>query len=161
MIKLERSFLLMVIAVLILSAVSIPGSAITEQEVKDFFLNTYNPQIGSLGKIPGFTSLFGGQVMHIIINDKPGGTKQFELNAQTNPDGFITNIGSGAPDKPTLKLTTDSQTIESFKTAADPKQKIMDSIGSTIIIEGVDIVGAIKVTLMNVGLFFAKLFGLV
>jgi hypothetical protein len=37
----------------------------------------------------------------------------------------------------------------------------LNAINSTIIIEGVDIVGGIKVTLMNVGLFFAKLFGLV
>lgn len=151
----------MIFAVLIVSAVSIPVSAITEQEVKDFYWNTYNPQNENLKKIPGFTSLFGGQVIHIIINDIPGGTKQFELNAQTNPDGLILNIESGAPENPTLKMTTDSQTIESFKTAADPKQKILDSIGSTIIIEGVDIVGAVKVTLMNIGLFFAKLFGLV
>ena len=151
----------MIVIVLIVSAVSIPVSAITEQEVKDFFLDTYNPQIESLGKIPGFTSLFGGQTIYIIINDKPGGTKQFELGAITNATGFITDLKSGVPEKPTLKLTTDAETIESFKTADDPKQKIMDSIGSTIIIEGVDIVGSIKVTLMNVGLFFAKLFGLV
>jgi hypothetical protein len=161
MVRVDRSFLLMIVVVLMVSAVSIPVSAITEQEVKDFFLNTYNPQIESLGKIPGFTSLFGGQIMHIIIKDKPGGNIQFELNATTKPDGFIANIENGAPEKPTLKLTTDSETIDSIKTSADPKQKIIDSIGSKIIIEGVDIIGGIKVTFMNVGLFFAKLFGLV
>lgn len=159
MFKKERCLLFSIIVILSISV--IPVSATTEQEVKDFFLNTYNPQIESLGKIPGFTSLFGSQVMHIVINDKPGGTKQFDLNAKTNPDGSIIKIESGIPEKPTLKLTTDSETIESFKTASDPKGMIIDSIGKTIIIEGVDIVGAVKVTLMNIGLFFAKLFGLI
>ena len=150
-----------ILAVLLLSFFIIPVSAITEQEVKDFFLNTYNPQIDSLGKIPGFTSLFGSQVMHIIIKDKSGGTTQFELGAVTNSNGLITEINSGAPTNPTLKLITDVETINLIKQSNDPKQYIIDSIGSKIIIEGVDITGAIKVTIMNVGLFFAKLFGLV
>jgi len=150
-----------ILAMVLLSFVVVPVSATTEQEVKDFFLNTYNPQIDALGKIPGFTSLFGGQVMHIIIKDKAGGTTQFELGAVTNSNGFLTEINSGIPINPTLKLTTDGETINLIKESNDPKQYIMDSIGSKIIIEGVDIVGAIKVTIMNVGLFFAKLFGLV
>jgi hypothetical protein len=32
---------------------------------------------------------------------------------------------------------------------------ILDSIGNKIIIEGADVVGSIKVTIMNAGLFFA------
>jgi hypothetical protein len=40
----------MILTVVLLSLISVPVSAITEQEVTDFFLNTYNPQIGSLGK---------------------------------------------------------------------------------------------------------------
>ena len=149
----------MMFGVVLLSLISIPVSAITEQEVTDFFLNTYNPQIDSLGKIPGFTSLFGSQVMQIIIKDKPDGTVLFELNATTNSDGLITGI-SPSPAIPTLKLITDGETINQIKGSSDPKQYIIDSIGSKIIIEGVDIVGAIKVTIMNIGLFFANLFGL-
>lgn len=150
----------MILAVVLLSLISFPVSAITEQEVKDFFLNTYNPQIDALGKIPGFTSLFGSQAMQIIIKDKPGGTILFDLGATTNSEGLITDI-SGSPEKPTLKLTTDGETIDLIKKSSDPKQYIIDSIGSKIIIEGVDIAGSIRVTIMNVGLFFAKLFGLV
>jgi hypothetical protein len=150
-----------ILVVVLLSLISFPVSAITEQEVEDFFLNTYNPQIDALSKIPGFTSLFGSQVINIIIKDKAGGTTQFELGAVTNSNGFFTEINSGIPINPTLKLITDGETINLIKQSNDPKQYIMDSIGSKIIIEGVDIVGAIKVTIMNVGLFFAKLFGLV
>ncbi len=149
----------MIVVVVLLSLISVPVSAITEQEVTDFFLNTYNPQIGSLGNIPGFTSLFGSQIMQIIIKDRPDGTILFELNATTNSDGLITNI-SASPAIPTLKLTTDGETINLIKESSDPKQYIIDSMGSKIIIEGIDIVGAIKVTIMNIGLFFAKLFGL-
>lgn len=151
----------LILAVLLLSFIIVPVSAITEQEVKDFFLYTYNPQIDAIGKIPGFTSLFGGQLMHIIIKDKAGGTTQFELGAVTNSNGLITEINSGIPINPTLKLITDGETINLIKQSNDPKQYIIDSIESKIIIEGVDIAGSIRVTIMNVGLFFAKLFGLV
>lgn len=149
----------MVLLVVLLSLISIPVSAITEQEVRDFFLSTYNPQIDSLGKIPGFKSLFGNQMMQITIKDKPDGTILFELGATTNSDGLITEM-TGTPEKPTLKLITDGKTIDMIKASSDPKKDIIDSIGSKIIIEGVDIVGAIKVTIMNIGLFFANLFGL-
>jgi len=155
MIKIHK----IIIFVVLLSLISVPVSAITEQEVKDFFLRTYNTEIGSLGKIPGFTSLFGSQEIQIIIKDKPGGSILFEMGATTNSDGFITRM-SGSPGKPTLKLTTDGETIDLIEKSSDPKKYIIDSIGSKIIIEGVDIVGSIKVTIMNIGLFFANLFGL-
>ncbi|MCK4928857.1 MAG: hypothetical protein KAR76_03885, partial [Methanosarcinales archaeon] len=75
------------------------ASAITEDEAKHFFLNIYNPLLDHIVKdIPLINTVFGGQVIHIII-EKPEGN--IELGAVTNSDGYITELSSGKPDNPT------------------------------------------------------------
>ena len=68
MIKLRKSCLLLLLfTVVSTSTIITPASAITEEEIKDFFLNTYNPHVSEIiPDLPLIKSVFAEQVIHII-----------------------------------------------------------------------------------------------
>jgi hypothetical protein len=136
------------------------ATAVTEQEVKDFFLNSYNHQITKIiTDIPLLKSVFGGQVIHILISDN---NKNIELTATTNSDGYITKLDSGAPNNPTLKLISNAATIEKIKSSSTPLDETKTAFeNGDISYEGVGIVQTVKVTIIKVAEFFARLFGVI
>lgn len=133
------------------------ASALTEDEVKHFFLNIYNPHVDEIiPDIPLITSVFGGQVIHIII-EKEGGN--IELSAVTNPDGYITELESGTPDNPTLRLISNEAVVQRIRNSADPVAETNEAlINGDISYEGVGVKQEINVTIVKVVQFFAELF---
>ena len=159
MVKSEK-FNLMLLAIILTSFIITPASAITEQEVKDFFLNTYNPQVNNIiPDIPLVKSVFGGQVIHILIKDID---KNIELTAITNSDGYITDLQSGAPPDPTLRLISNAATVEKIKNSDNPMNETKKAFDSgDITYEGVGVFMTVKVTIIKVVEFFARLFGVI
>ena len=152
--------LLLLFAVVSASIIITPASAITEEEIKDFFLNTYNPHVSEIiPDLPLIKSVFGGQVIHIIV-EKPGGN--IELTAVTDQEGFITDLESGEPDNPTLILISNEETLDRIRNSADPVGETQDAlISGDITYKGVGISMQIKVTIVKIAQFFANLLGII
>ncbi len=133
------------------------ASALTEDEVKHFFLNIYNPHVDEIiPDIPLIGSVFGGQDIHIII-EKPGGN--IDLSAVTDPDGYITELESGIPDNPTLRLISNEAVVQRIRNSGDPVAETNEAlISGDISYEGVGVIQEIKVTIVNIVQFFAELF---
>ena len=136
------------------------ASALTEDEVKHFFLNIYNPHVDEIiPEIPLIESVFGGQVIHIII-EKPG--ENIELSAVTGPDGYITELESGEPENPTLRLISNESVVQRIRNSDDPVAETNEAlINGDISYEGVGIKQEISVTIVKVVQFFAELFNVI
>lgn len=160
MIKPRKLWLLLLVIVTLACFNIAPVSAITEEEVKDFFLNTYNPNVGDIiPDLPLIRSVFGDQVIHIII-EKPDGN--IELGATTNSDGFITDLKSGKPDGTTLRLISNEETVEKIKNSENPVSDTRDALTKgDITYEGVGIKMVVIVTVVKIAKFFAELFGII
>lgn len=158
--KLKKVCLLLLLFVVVSGSTVTPASAITEQEIEDFFLNMYNPHVSEIiPDLPLIKSVFAGQVIHIIV-EKPGGN--IELTAVTNEEGFITDLESGGPDNPTLRLISNEETLDRIRNSADPVGETQDAlINGDITYEGVGVTMLVKVTIVKVAQFFAGLFGLI
>ena len=152
--------LLLLFAVVSASIIITPASAITEEEIKDFFLNTYNPHVSEIiPDLPLIKSVFGGQVIHIII-EKPGGN--IELTAITDKEGFITDLESGEPDNPTLRLISNEKTLDRITNSADHVGETQDALlNGDITYEGVGIKMLVTVTIVKIAQFFANLLGII
>ena len=133
------------------------ASELTEDEVVHFFLNIYNPHVDEIiPEIPLVKSVFGGQVIHIII-EKPEGN--IELSAVTDPYGYITELESGTPDDPTLRIISNEAVVQRIRNSDDPVAETNEAfISGDITYEGVGVIQEIKVTIVNVVQFFAELF---
>ena len=133
------------------------ASALTEDEVKHFFLNIYNPHVDEIiPDIPLIKSVFGGQVIHIIIEKQDG---NIELSAVTDPDGYITELESGTPDNPTLRLISNEAVVQRIRNSDDPVAETNEAlINGDISYEGVGVKQEINVTIVKVVQFFAELF---
>ena len=152
--------LLLLFAIVSTCIIITPASAITEDEIKDFFLNTYNPNVNEIiPDLPLIKSVFGGQVIHIIV-EKPGGN--IELTAITDQEGFITDLESGEPDNPTLRLISNEETLDRIGNSTDPVSETQDAlISGDIAYEGVGITMLVKVTIVKIAQFVATLFGVI
>ena len=160
MIKLSKFCVLLLLFAVISASTITPASAITEEEIKDFFLNTYNPHVSEIiPDLPLIKSVFAEQVIHIIV-EKPAGN--IELTAITDQEGFITDLESGEPDSPTLRLISNEETLDRIRNSADPVGETQAAlISGDITYEGVGISMLIKVTIVQIAQFFASLFGVI
>ena len=160
MIKLSKFCVLLLLFAVISASTITPASAITEEEIKDFFLNTYNPNVSEIiPDLPLIKSVFAEQVIHIIV-EKPDGN--IELTAITDQEGFITDLQSGEPDSPTLRLISNEETLDRIRNSADPVGETQAAlISGDITYEGVGISMLIKVTIVQIAQFFASLFGVI
>ena len=160
MIKLSKFCVLLLLFAVVSASTITPASAITEEEIKDFFLNTYNPHVSEIiPDLPLIKSVFGGQVIHIFV-DKPGGN--IELTAITDQEGFITDLQSGEPDSPTLRLISNEETLDRIRNSADPVGETQAAlISGDITYEGVGISMLVTVTIVKIAQFFASLLGII
>ncbi len=152
--------LLLLFAIVSASIIITPVSAITEDEIKDFFLNTYNPNVNEIiPDLPLIKSVFAEQVIHIIVEKDSG---NIELTAITDQEGFITDLQSGEPDNPTLRLISNETTLDSIKNSADPVGETQDALNSgDITYEGVGVSMLVEVTIVKIAQFFANMFAVI
>lgn len=152
--------LLLLFAIVSASIIITPVSAITEGEIKDFFLNTYNPNVNEIiPDLPLIKSVFAEQVIHIIVEKDSG---NIELTAITDQEGFITDLQSGEPDNPTLRLISNEETLDRIGNSTDPVSETQDAlISGDIAYEGVGITMLVKVTIVKIAQFVATLFGVI
>ncbi|MCX9083726.1 MAG: hypothetical protein OIN87_02885 [Candidatus Methanoperedens sp.] len=146
---------------IVLTNIFVPAvSAITETEVQDFFLNTYNPQVNNIiPNIPLVKSVFGGQVIYIFISDP---NKNIEMTAITDSNGYITDLKSGVPADPTLKLISNAATIDKIKSSPTPLNETKTAFANgDITYQGVGIVQSVKVAIVKLAEYFARLFGVI
>ncbi|MCL7416027.1 MAG: hypothetical protein M8349_08240 [ANME-2 cluster archaeon] len=158
MVRIVKTSLLII---LLVSTFCAPvASAITEAEAEHFFLKIYNPLLDEIVQdIPIVKSVFGGQVIHIII-EKPGGN--IEMSAVTNSDGYITELASGEPEDPTLRLISTEAVVERVRASDDLVAETNEALkNGEITYEGVGIKQEIGVTIVKVVYFFADLFGVI
>ena len=160
MFKLKKICLLLLLFVVVSGSTVTPASAITEEEIEDFFLNMYNPHVSEIiPNIPMIKSVFAGQVIHIIV-EKNGET--IELTAITDEEGFITDLESGEPENPTLRLISNEETLDGIRNSADPVGETQDALlNGDITYEGVGVTMLVKVTIVKIAQFFASLFGVI
>jgi hypothetical protein len=160
MIKLKKIYLLLLLFVVVSGSIVTPASAITEEEIKDFFLNMYNPHVEEIiPDLPLIKSVFAGQVIHIIV-EKPD--ENIELTAITDQEGFITDLESGEPDNPTLILISNEETLDRIRNSADPVGETQDAlISGDITYKGVGISMLVTVTIVKIAQFFASMLGLI
>jgi len=147
-----------ILSIILISFFCAPvASALTEDEVKHFFLNIYNPHVDEIiPDIPLIKSVFGGQVIHITI-EKPG--ENIELSALTNPDGYINKLESGKPDNSTLRLISNESVVQRIRNSDDPVTETNEALLSgDISYEGVGVIQEINVTIVKTVQFFAELF---
>ena len=138
----------------------LPGEAVTEEEITDYLLNDYNPNSSEvIGDLPLVGSIFGGQVIHGII-EKPGGN--IDLAVFTDSNVYITKLESGEPDNPTLRVTATEATVDKIMGSSDPASEALNALkNKEITYEGIGIKNTIVIGGSKLGLFFAKLFGIV
>ena len=143
--------------------VTLVSAEVTEDDVSDFFLNTYNPNVDVIfPDIPLMMSVFGGQTIHIIIEDSQDSNANIEMTAITDSNAYITDLTSGPPENPTLRLRSDKATVERIKNSADPVGTTNAAfISGDITYEGVGFSSSIKVLMLKTVQFFAKLFGVI
>ncbi|MCL7476164.1 MAG: hypothetical protein SCH39_11790 [Methanosarcinales archaeon] len=156
-----RTVLISLSIILLVSMSCVPvASAITEDEAMHFFLNIYNPLLDKIVKdIPLIDTVFGGQVIHIVV-EKPEGN--IELGAVTNSDGYITELTSGKPDNPTLRLISTEAVVEKVRASDDPVAETNKALkNGDIYYEGIGVKQEIGVTIVKVVFFFADLFGII
>jgi len=137
-----------------------PASAITVEEAEHFLLDIYNPNVENIiPDLPLVKDVFGGQVIHIII-EKEGG--DIEFGATTNSNGYITNLTRGAPSNPTMILKSDEETVDKIVNSDDPVKETKEALlAGKITYEGVTLVNQIKIAIIKLVQWFAQLFGLI
>jgi len=160
MIKLLKVCLLSLLFLIISGSIVTPASAITEGEITDFFLNIYNPNVNEIiHELPLVKSVFAGQVIHIII-EKTG--ENIEMTAVTDQEGFITDLESGEPDNPTMRLISNEETLDRIRNSADPAGETKDALlNGDITYEGVGIVMKVIIAIINIVRSIASLLGVI
>lgn len=144
--------------IVLLTAICVPAaSALTEDEVSHFLLNIYNPHVDEIiPDIPLIKSVFSGQIIHIVI-EKQG--ENIEMSAITNSEGYITELQSGKPDNPTLRLTSTEEVVLRIINSNDPVTEANEALLSgDISYDGVGVKQEISVAIVKVVHFFAELF---
>ena len=159
MMNMRRLSVLLLVTVIVTSCFALPASATTEDEVKAYLLSEYNTFISENPDVPFVKSIFGEQVIHIIIT-KTGG--DIELAAITDSDAKITEIESGEPENPTLRVTSNDETVDRIFGSDDPASETTNALDTgDITYEGVGIKNTIVVGAVKIGQFFANLLGLI
>ena len=159
MMNIKRLSVLVLLTFVISSCFALPASAITEDEIEIYLLSEYNAFIDSNPDVPFVKSIFGDQVIHIIIT-KPDG--DIELAAVTNSEAYIIEITSGEPENPTLLVTSNEETVDKILTSEDPASEAMNALNNgDITYKGVGVTNMIVVGVTKIGQFFANLLGLI
>lgn len=103
--------------------------------------------------------MFGGQVIHIIINKTSG---NIEFGATTDQDGYITSLEKGAPENPTLRLKSDEETVEKIINSDTPTKETQDALlNGKITYEGVTIGNKIQIAIIKMVQWVAQLSGVI
>ncbi len=159
MIDMKRLSVLALLTFIVTSCFALPVSATSEDEVEMYLLSEYNTFISANPDVPFVKSILGEQVIHIIIT-KTGG--DIELAAVTDSDAYITEIESGEPDKPTLRVMSNEETIDKIIDSDDPASETANALNNgDITYEGVGIKNTIVVGVAKLAQFFADLLGLI
>ena len=159
MMYMKRLSVLVLLTFIVTSCFALPVSATTEDEVETYLLSEYNTFISANPDVPFVKSIFGDQVIHIIIT-KTGG--DIELAAVTDSDAYITEITSGEPEDPTLLVTSNEETVDKILSSEDPASEAMNALNNgDITYKGVGVTNMIVVGVAKIGQFFANLLGLI
>ena len=159
MMYMKRISVLVLLTFIVTSCFALPVSATTEDEVETYLLSEYNTFISENPDVPFVKSILGEQVIHIIIT-KTGG--DIELAAVTDLDAYITEITSGEPDNPTLRVMSNEETIDKIMDSDDPASETANALNNgDITYEGVGVTNMIVVGVAKLGQFFANLLGLI
>lgn len=159
MMNIKRLSILILLTFVVTSCFALPASAVTEDEVEMYLLSEYNAFISANPDVPFVASIFGDQVIHITIT-KTG--EDIELAAVTDSDAYITEITSGEPEKPTLLVTSNEETIDKILSSEEPASETMSALNNgDITYKGVGVTNMIVVGVAKVGQFLANLLGLI
>ena len=159
MMNIKRLSVLVLLTFVVSSCFALPVSAITEDEIETHLLVEYNAFISSNPDVPFVKSIFGEQVIHILITKTNG---DIEFSVVTDEDAYITEIKSGAPESPTLLVTSNEETINNILNSDDPASEAMNALNNgDIDYKGVGIKNMIVVGVTKVTQFFANLLGLI
>lgn len=159
MMYMKRISVLILLTFIVTSCFALPASAATEDEVETYLLSEYNTFISENPDVPFVKSILGEQVIHIIIT-KTGG--DIELAAVTDSDAYITEITSGEPDNPTLRVMSNEETIDKIMDSDDPASETANALNNgDITYKGVGIKNVVVVGITKTAQFFANLLGLI
>ncbi len=149
------------IPVMVLLIISTPvTAALTVDEAEYFLLDVYNPNVENIiPNLPLVKNVFGDQVIHITI-EKTGGN--IEFGATTDSNGYITNLESGAPEKPTLWLKSDEATVEEIINSDSPATVTQEALlNGKITYGGVTLGNKIQVAIIKTAQLIAQLLGVI
>lgn len=156
--NIKRLSVLVLLTFVVSSCFALPVSAITEDEIETYLLVEYNAFISSNPDVPFVKSIFGEQVIHILITKTNG---DIEFSVVTDEDAYITEIKSGAPENPTLLVTSNEETVNNILNSDDPASEAMNALNNgDIDYKGVGIKNKIVVGVTKIAQFFANLLGL-
>ena len=159
MINMKQLSVLVLLTFVVSSFFALPVSAITENEIETYLLEDYNAFISSNPDVPFVSSIFGDQIIHIVITKTDG---DIELAAVTDSDAYITSIESGEPEEPTLIVTSNEETIDKILSSDDPATEAKNALDNgDITYKGVGIKNMVVVGIAKVGQFLADLLGLI
>ena len=157
--NMKRLSVLVLLTFVVSGCFALPVSALTENEIETYLLVNYNAFISSNPDVPFVKSIFGEQVIHIIITKTDG---DIELEVVTDADAYITEIKSGAPEDPTLLLTSNENTVDNILNSDDPASEAMNALNNgDIDYKGVGFKNSIVVGITKAAQFFANLLGLI
>lgn len=157
--NIKQLSVLVLLTFVVSSCFALPVSAITEDEIETYLLVEYNAFISSNPDVPFVKSIFGEQVIHILITKTNG---DIEFSVVTDEDAYITEIKSDAPENPTLLVTSNEETVNNILNSDDPASEAMNALNNgDIDYKGVGIKNKIVVGVTKIAQFFANLLGLI
>ncbi|MBN1761647.1 MAG: hypothetical protein JW878_01025 [Methanomicrobia archaeon] len=118
------------------------------------YVDIYNANVEN---IPVINSLIGAERIRgeIALNDG----SSLVVSIVTDADAKVTSFEKGEISDPTIKASTDENTVRSIITAADPIAAFQDALNSGAIhFKGVGMGSKVKVGLLKVGLKLAGFF---
>lgn len=155
MMDIKRLSVLALLTFVVTSCFALPVSATTEDEVETYLLSEYNTFILANPDVPFVRSIFGEQVIHIIIT-KTGG--DIELAAVTDSNAYITEIESGGPDNPTLRVMSNDKTVDEIFNSDDLASETVNAFNNgDITYEGVGIKNMVVVGITKAAQFFVNI----
>lgn len=123
----------------------------------DALANTYNQ---NLEQVPGvFRDQLANERVEVVVESDDGAN---HYAANTGDGARVTAIERGEAENPTVRVTTDAETLEEIRTADDPASTAVDAYDSgEIKISGVGVVNAVKVTVVEAAVSVGRTLGLI
>lgn len=123
----------------------------------DALANTYNQ---NLEQVPGvFRDQLANERVEVVVESDDGAN---HYAAKTGDGARVTAIERGEAENPTVRVTTDTETLEEIRTADDPASTAVDAYDSgEIKISGVGVVNAVKVTVVEAAVSVGRTLGLI